>query len=62
MQTRGQKQTDQELDYFEERHRQHVVASLSRRAQQFGTKLVPETQRISSIRTLRRFNAISYLE
>ncbi len=41
--TRGQEYTDQGQDYFEERYRQRVVASLSRRAQQLGMKLVPET-------------------
>ena len=41
---RGQEYTDQEQDYFEERYRHRVVASLSRRAQQLGMKLVPETQ------------------
>lgn len=44
MLTRGQEYTDQEQDYFEERYRQRVVASLSRRAQQLRMKLVPETQ------------------
>jgi hypothetical protein len=37
MLTRGQ-------DYFEECYRRRVVASLRRRAQQLGMKLVPETQ------------------
>ncbi|MCE4540797.1 IS110 family transposase [Pelomonas sp. P7] len=44
MLTRGQEYTDQGQDYFEERYRLRVVASLSRRAQQLGMKLVPETQ------------------
>ncbi len=43
MLTRGQAYTDQGQDYFEERYRQRVVASLSQRAQQLGMKLVPET-------------------
>lgn len=42
MLTRGQEHTDQGQDYFEERYRQRVVASLNRRAQQLGLKLVPE--------------------
>jgi transposase len=42
MLTRGQEYTDQGQDYFEERYRQRVVASLSRRAQQLGLELVPE--------------------
>jgi hypothetical protein len=46
MLTRGQEHTDQGQDYFEERYRQRVVASLSRRAQQLGMKLVPETQTV----------------
>jgi len=44
MLTRGQEYTDQGQDYFEERYRQRVMASLSRRAQQLGMRLVPETQ------------------
>ena len=43
MLTQGKEYTDQGQDYFEERYRQRVVASLSRRAQQPGMKLVPET-------------------
>jgi len=44
MLTRGQEYTDQGQDYFEERYRQRVVASLSWRAQQLGMRLLPETQ------------------
>ena len=43
MLTRWKEYTDQGQDYFEERYRQRVVAGLSRRAQQAGMKLVPET-------------------
>ena len=39
----GKEYTDQGQDDFEQRYRQRVVASLSRRAQQLGMKLVPET-------------------
>ena len=35
---------DRGQDYFEECYRRRVVASLRRRAQQLGMKLVPETQ------------------
>lgn len=43
MLTRGQEYTDQGQEVYEERYRQRVVANLSRRAQQLGLKLVPET-------------------
>ena len=38
---RGQQYTDQGQAYYEERYRQRVVASLTRRAQQFGLQQVP---------------------
>jgi transposase len=42
MLTRGQEYTEQGQDYVEGRYRQRVVAILTRRAQQLGSKLVPE--------------------
>jgi hypothetical protein len=41
MLTRGQPYTDQRQAYYEERYRERVVASLTRRAQQLGLQRVP---------------------
>jgi hypothetical protein len=55
MLTRGQEYTDQRQDYFEDRYRQRIVASLSRHAQQLGMRLVPQTQTArSSVRPLKK--------
>jgi len=40
MLTKGQQYTDQGQEYYEERYRQRVLHHLSRRAQQFGMKIV----------------------
>ena len=48
MLTQGKEYTGQGQDDFEERYRQRVAASFSRRAQQLGMKLVPETSTASS--------------
>ena len=40
MLTKGQQYTDQGQEYYEERYRQRVLHRLSRRAQQFGMKIV----------------------
>ena len=54
MLTQGKEYTDQGQDDFEERYRQRVMASLSRRAQQLGMKLVLETPTaLSSVRPSR---------
>ena len=55
MLTQGKEYTDQGQDDLEERYRQRVLASLSRRAQQLEMKLVPETPTdCSSVRPPRR--------
>jgi transposase len=46
MLTKGQEYTDQGQDYYEERYRQRVLHNLSRRAQQFGMKIVAIEQPI----------------
>jgi transposase len=40
MLTKGEEYTDQGQDYYEERYRQRVLLNLSRRAQQFGMRIV----------------------
>lgn len=40
MLTKGQEYTDQGQAYYEERHRQRVIANLNRRAQQLGLQIV----------------------
>ena len=63
MLTQGKEYTDQGQDDLEERFRQRVVASLSRRAQQLGMKLVPETPTLGRASGRRyTFNAIKCLE
>ena len=44
MLTKGEEYTDQGQDHYEERYRQRVLLNLSRRAQQFGMKVVAIAQ------------------
>ena len=44
MLTKGEEYTDQGQQYYEERYRERVVRSLSKRATELGMQLVPSTQ------------------